>query len=117
MTKKSVEQGFPSDAGFLAEPSVITRFASGGILPFFGKDFRAEGAVSKTPDAGFSLGDDNGTIVVSYAAALAVPEIRTLSRADFSILAKTRTDAEADALASELKESFQGTDVRVRSFR
>lgn len=104
--RRSVENGFPSDAGFLAESSVIARFASGGVLPFFGKDFRAEGVVVKTPDAGFSFADDNGTIVVPYAAAMAVPEIRTLSRADFSILAKTPSDMAADALASELKAAF-----------
>lgn len=108
---------YPSASGFLAEESVISRFASGGTIPFFGKNLRAEGTVLKSPDSGFSLTDDNGTVIVSYAAALAIPEITTLSRANFSILAKTRSEASADALAAELKTAVSGSGVRVRSFR
>ena len=109
--------GTPSDKGFLADSEFLTRFASGGTVPFFGRDLVSEGIVSKSPESGFSFGEDNGTVLVSYAAAMAVPEIKTLSRADFSMMAKTKDEKTADALSAALKKDLRLSGVRVRSFR
>ncbi|MDQ1344462.1 MAG: putative transport system permease protein [Patescibacteria group bacterium] len=86
-------------------------------MAFFGKDIRVEGEVKTSPDSGFSFGEDTGTIIIPYAAAIAIPEIKSLSRSDFSIIAKSRTDEEADALAQDLKADIAGSGIRVRSFR
>lgn len=71
----------------------------------------------RSPESGFSFGEDNGTILVSYAAAMAVPEIKTLSRANYSIVAKTKDEKTADALLEAMKSDARLSDVRVRSFR
>lgn len=109
---------FPTASGFLADASVIRRFASGGLLPFFGTELRAQGAVEASPETAFSFGTDEAVVYVPYAAALAVPEIRTLSRANFSILVKTPDENIADAFAEELRQAFPDRgSLRVRSFR
>ncbi|MFB0965187.1 MAG: hypothetical protein QMC36_05925 [Patescibacteria group bacterium] len=110
-------QAIPSEKGFLADSAFLARFASGGTVPFFGKNLVSEGVVSKSPESGFSFGEDNGTVIVSYSAAISVPEIKSLSRADFSILAKTKDEKTADALTVALKEDPRLSNVRVRSFR
>lgn len=71
----------------------------------------------RSPESGFSFGEDNGTIIVSYAAALAAPEIKTLSRANYSIVVKTRDEKTADAILKEMKSDSRLSEVRVRSFR
>lgn len=38
----NVTKEVPSETGFLAESSVITRFASGGTVPFFGGELKME---------------------------------------------------------------------------
>lgn len=114
---RATAEGMPSDRGFLADSAFIGRFASGGAIPFFGNDLASEGVVTKSPESGFSFGEDNGTVLVSYAAAMAVPEIRTLSRADFSMVAKTKDEKTADALFAALKNDLRLSGVRVRSFR
>lgn len=107
----------PSEKGFVADSQFLARFASGGTVPFFGKTLVSEGVASKSPEAGFTFGEDNGTVIVSYAAAMAVPEIRTLSRADFSILAKTENEKVSDSLSAALKSDPRLSKIRVRSFR
>lgn len=71
----------------------------------------------RSPESGFSFGEDNGTVLVSYAAAMAVPEIKTLSRANYSIVAKTKDEKTADALLEAMKSDARLSGVRVRSFR
>lgn len=109
---------FPSASGFLSDASISRRFASGGTIPFFGKRLRAEGEIVASPESAFSFGTDEGTVYVPYATALAVPEIRSLSRAEFSILVKTPDELAADAFAKELRQAFpERGSLRVRTFR
>ncbi len=116
-TLSVTSEGMPSDGGFLADSAFLARFASGGTIPFFGKVIVSEGVVTKSPESGFSFGEDNGTVLVSYAAAIAVPEIKTISRADFAMVAKTKDEKTADALSAALKKDLRLSGVRVRSFR
>ena len=107
----------PSERGFLSDSEFLSRFASGGVLPFFGRNLVSEGVVTKSPESGFSFGEDNGTVIVAYSSAVAVPEIKTLSRADFSILAKTKNEKTADSLTEAMRSDVRLSGVRVRSFR
>lgn len=112
----SVSEGVPAESGYLADPSFVSRFSSGGQLDFFNRKFRLHGEILQSSESSFSFGEENGSVFVSYETAMSLPEISTLSRADFSFLIRTPNESAADRMFESLRAD-PGVSARVRSFR
>lgn len=112
----SVVQNVPTASGYLADAAFAARFSSGGELDFFRRKLRQDGEILESSESSFSFGEESGSVFISYETAMSLPEISTLSRADFSILIRTPNEFDADRMLASLRSDGE-ISARVRSFR
>ncbi len=112
----SVAEGVPAESGYLADSSFVSRFSSGDELDFFNRKLRLHGEILQSSESSFSFGEESGSVFIPYETAMSLPEISTLSRADFSFLIRTPNESVADRMFASLRADSE-ISARVRSFR